>query len=130
MKRKIKVRTIDELRDTVDRLIETGDNQVELVVNPVLLIEREAHDILERAVTDHPKSQGEAPEEIVTECAVRKFRDMIYRLEPESGGGFRVFVRQGCDWVQPWDFAMQTEEDAVLHAEAAISNMIGDLSHD
>lgn len=140
-KRTAYVHTLDDLRLLVDELIDEGDDQVKIEMNPLLYAEPELHDILEKLVDLQPRKQAnvetsrkaeeaqETPEaeaeEIVSysEDAVHDYRGIGYRID-SSFGGFRVKILTPCGGdMEPWDFALSTFDDAVTHAQAYIDSI-------
>lgn len=124
MKRYINIATIEELRQVVEDLILSGEHKVNLKLNPVLLAEPEVHDILERIVTHHPRSQPDV-EEVVSysQDAVHSHEGIRYRID-RNPDGFRVKILTPCGGeMEPWDFALSTFDDAAAHAHAYIDQL-------
>ena len=142
-KRKLWVENIEELEKIVDQLIATGDTNVKLDFSPALLLEPRAYDILERIVSDHPRSQpngrspkrppeaeaeAEAEAEIVSyvEGALepRTHRGFTFQVY-ESAEGYRMKVDLGCrGWEEPFDCAFQTIEAADETGTGYIDHLI------
>lgn len=124
-KRVLWVENIEELEKVVDQLIATGDTNVKLDFSPALLLEPRAYAILERIVSDHPRSQSnvkasttetKAQAEVVTyaegSLEPQTYRNFTYQVF-ESAEGCRVKIDLGCTgWQEPFDCAFQTIGEA------------------
>lgn len=124
------VHTLDELELLVEELINTGDNQVKIEMNPLLYVEPKTYDILQKLVDLQPRNQTdvETPrkaEEVVSysQDAQHTYRSIAYRID-ETFEGFRVKILTPCGGeMEPWDFALSTFEDAMTHARAYIDQV-------
>ena len=130
------VHTLDELELLVEELINTGDNQVQIKMNPLLYAEPKTYDILEKLVDLQPRNQtdvktprkaeeAQETQEVVSysQDAQHTYRSIAYRID-ETFEGFRVKILSPCGGeMEPWDFALSTFEDAMTHARAYIDQV-------
>ena len=140
-KREIQITSIEHLREVVDESIRTGTTP-KLHLGG-LLTDPRAWVILERIVSDHPRSQpdaqphqeakaqaqaqAETEAEVVTYSAgalePQTYRDMQYQVV-EDATGFRVKLLSPCGGShEPWDFPFDSIEDADAHGRAAIDQL-------